>query len=107
MTTPTNKEINAIIRRMDELRQMLVNPANLDYEMMPELQKEYRELEARLNEMAPSIEVIYVPDTQLLLWKENGRIRAGMSGPRAAEKYNLIREYIAVTVQAEKETVNH
>jgi protein subunit release factor A len=98
MTTPAHKELNSIIRRMEELRQMLTNPANLDLAVRPELQREYRELEAQLSELAPNVELIYVPDVQLLLWKENGRIRAGMSGPRAADKFDRIREFVKITM---------
>jgi len=94
--------MNAIIRRMDEIRKMLINPHNLDLSIRPELHREYRDLETRLKEMHKVIEVIYLPESKVLLYKVNGTLRGGFSGPMAEEKYRLIREFIEVTVKSKE-----
>ncbi len=84
-----------IRRRMEQIADILTGAFadRLEDQYRADLQAEYRRLEARLDKIT-GIKIIWVEESEMLLWLENGRPVKGLSGPIAREKFNKIKTII-------------
>jgi len=81
-----------IRRRMEEIAGILKS-GNADEKSRVALQREYRRLEKDLKAI-PEIQILWLEESETLLWTENGVPVKGFSGPMARAKYEQIKNIV-------------
>lgn len=96
-----------ILRRMGQLREMLLSENLPDDGLRQSLQAEYRQLKAQLDNEMRFVKILWHPESKLLVYAENNTVISAISGDIAERKFNRIKELINIEKNNDYDNEEH